>query len=139
MDLVQPDKNNMKTNIINWLEAWAEAQLDGDWEHEHGVQIAMLDNPGWSLTIDLINYESSLIDIPYILEKRDTQWMGCKISNSYLSIFSDIRNLSTILVLFQKIIETLDSFKIQNQKITKKEMDELIKKTWDDVSGNVSD
>jgi hypothetical protein len=29
------------------------AQCNDDWEHEYGINITTLDNPGWSITIDL--------------------------------------------------------------------------------------
>jgi hypothetical protein len=32
---------------IRELQQWYLAQCDGDWEHEWGVQIGTLDNPGW--------------------------------------------------------------------------------------------
>ena len=35
------------------LEAWYLRQCNGDWEHLYGVTIETLDNPGWSVTIDL--------------------------------------------------------------------------------------
>jgi hypothetical protein len=35
------------------LEEWYERQCDGDWEHSYGIRIETLDNPGWSITIDL--------------------------------------------------------------------------------------
>jgi Immunity protein 53 len=36
------------------LQAWYSAQCNGEWEHQHGVTIATLDNPGWSLKVDLV-------------------------------------------------------------------------------------
>lgn len=38
---------------ISFLEDWYAQQCDGDWEHEWGVEIATLDNPGWQVTINL--------------------------------------------------------------------------------------
>jgi hypothetical protein len=35
------------------LQAWYAAQCDGDWEHQHGVRIETLDNPGWLVTVEL--------------------------------------------------------------------------------------
>src|SRR4051812_6658334 len=32
---------------------WYLAQCDEEWEHQYGVSIGTLDNPGWSLTVDL--------------------------------------------------------------------------------------
>ena len=43
------------TNVaaLDWLMQWYQAQCDGDWEHGAGVVIETLDNPGWSIKIDL--------------------------------------------------------------------------------------
>ena len=35
------------------LQAWYAAQCDGDWEHDYGVDITTLDNPGWRVRIPL--------------------------------------------------------------------------------------
>lgn len=35
------------------LQSWYIAQCDGEWEHSYGVTIETLDNPGWSLSVDL--------------------------------------------------------------------------------------
>ncbi len=32
---------------------WYLAECNNDWEHSYGVKIDTLDNPGWSLKIDL--------------------------------------------------------------------------------------
>jgi hypothetical protein len=39
--------------VFRSIQDWYAAQCDGDWEHEFGVKIATLDNPGWSVSIDL--------------------------------------------------------------------------------------
>jgi hypothetical protein len=38
---------------IRWFQGWYIDQCNGDWEHQHGVRIGTLDNPGWTLTVDL--------------------------------------------------------------------------------------
>lgn len=35
------------------LQQWYAAQCDGDWEHDSGIQIETLDNPGWRVNINL--------------------------------------------------------------------------------------
>jgi hypothetical protein len=42
-----------KVQMIGQLEAWYLRQCDGDWEHSFGISIETMDNPGWSVTIDL--------------------------------------------------------------------------------------
>jgi len=40
-------------NPLDRLEAWYLRQCNGDWEHQYGVKIGTLDNPGWTLDVDL--------------------------------------------------------------------------------------
>lgn len=36
-----------------WLQGWYTGLCDGDWEHGQGISISTIDNPGWSVKIDL--------------------------------------------------------------------------------------
>lgn len=38
---------------ITQLQHWYFSNCNGDWEHEYGVAIDTLDNPGWSLKVEL--------------------------------------------------------------------------------------
>lgn len=40
-------------DVLDWLADWYQSQCDGDWEHGNGLLIDTLDNPGWSIKIDL--------------------------------------------------------------------------------------
>jgi immunity protein 53 of polymorphic toxin system len=42
-----------RPDVLTWLQGWYATQTDGDWEHSNGITIATLDNPGWSVEIDL--------------------------------------------------------------------------------------
>jgi len=44
-----------QTNVsaLAEIQRWYYAQSDGDWEHQYGVKIDTLDNPGWRIVIDL--------------------------------------------------------------------------------------
>jgi len=35
------------------LQGWYAAQCNGEWEHDFGVKIDTLDNPGWLVRVDL--------------------------------------------------------------------------------------
>jgi hypothetical protein len=64
------------------LQRWYESQCDGDWEHRYGVAIGTLDNPGWSVKIDLA--ETELEGRPFTeIDDRapDRSWMSCKVEN----------------------------------------------------------
>ena len=38
---------------LEWVQAWYALQCDGDREHDLGIDIGTLDNPGWTVKIDL--------------------------------------------------------------------------------------
>lgn len=40
-------------DVLTWLQIWYGQQCDGDWEHTYGVDIGTLDNPGWTIEINL--------------------------------------------------------------------------------------
>ncbi len=42
-------------SVLADLRKWYESQCNEDWEHQYGVTIGTLDNPGWTVTIDLVN------------------------------------------------------------------------------------
>ncbi|HKR96750.1 MAG TPA: Imm53 family immunity protein [Candidatus Angelobacter sp.] len=35
------------------IEKWYARQCNGEWEHSYGIKIDTLDNPGWTVQIDL--------------------------------------------------------------------------------------
>ena len=39
--------------IIARLSDWYQSQCNGTWEHELGIVIDTIDNPGWLVKIDL--------------------------------------------------------------------------------------
>ena len=38
---------------LTQLQQWYLSNCNGDWEHTYGVSIGTLDNPGWSVKIEL--------------------------------------------------------------------------------------
>ena len=55
--------DELAPDVWTWLQAWYVMQCDGEWEHEFGVKIDTIDNPGWSVTIDIAY--TSLAGQPY--------------------------------------------------------------------------
>lgn len=66
-------------SALQHLQDWYYAQCNGDWEHSYGISISNLDNPGWSLDIDLA--ETDLEGKVYEELRRDydhpTDWLIC--------------------------------------------------------------
>jgi immunity protein 53 of polymorphic toxin system len=42
-------------NELSELQEWYLSQCDGEWEHDHGITIGSLDNPGWIVSISLVD------------------------------------------------------------------------------------
>ena len=67
------------TTALQRFQQWYKAQCNGEWEHSCGVGIATLDNPGWSLEIDLA--DTPLQHKMFTEVKRDyeqaTEWITC--------------------------------------------------------------
>lgn len=53
----------MSDDNLKWLTQWYLAQCDDDWEHSYGVKTDTLDNPGWSLRIELTG--TAMQDLPF--------------------------------------------------------------------------
>ncbi len=45
--------NDHAPGVLTWIQAWYATQAAGDWEHGYGISIHSLDNPGWSVRIDI--------------------------------------------------------------------------------------
>jgi hypothetical protein len=60
------------------LAKWYEAQCNGSWEHEYGVVIDTLDNPGWSVKVDLTGTNlagSQFVEVKNLAHERN--WIHC--------------------------------------------------------------
>jgi hypothetical protein len=92
---------------ISWLEDWYEAQCDGEREHHYGVKIDTLDNPGWTVQIDLNGTRYSEIQNHDLIDDRtpDTEWIVCKLEDGKFIGHGGPKQLGRILQVFRKWIE----------------------------------
>ena len=110
------------SSIIQWLQDWTKSQIDGDWEHELGISISMLDNPGWILSADVSNYGDFLKETKPLGRDNDVDWIDFEIrviakTYVYIEIFGDISKLNKILYSFKAIIEELEGIEKQGKGI----------------------
>ena len=125
------------TNIINWIEDWFLSFCDKDWEHEYGISIETMDNPGWHIKIDLIDtpleglefdmqiIEDKIPDKYYIeiegkkytdLYSPEGEYIGLinkgfwsiKIENNLFIGMGDVKKLNFLLGKFKQLAETGD-------------------------------
>ena len=110
------------SSIIQWLQDWTKSQIDGDWEHELGISISMLDNPGWILSADISNYGDFLKETKPLGRDNDVDWIDFEIrviakTYVYIEIFGDISQLNKILYSFKAIIGELEELERQGKGI----------------------
>ncbi len=60
---------------LEWLCEWFLHQCNGDWEHEFGITIETLDNPGWSLRVDLASTALSEVEFASQEIEVEGRWM----------------------------------------------------------------
>ena len=91
----------MENNILNSLQNWYFEQCDGDWEHQYGIKIDTLDNPGWSISIDLIDTkygEKKFCEIDQQIDENN--WVQCSVKNGKFQGAGGPKNLIDIIQIF---------------------------------------
>jgi len=98
-------------NVINWIENWFAYKCNGDWEHENGIEIVSVSNPGWYITIDLRNtpLENLQIDNDTI-EHSENDWYFYIVKDAKYLASGDTTKLEFLLEKFKELVE-------QNSKI----------------------
>jgi hypothetical protein len=94
---------------LAWLQNWYTRQCDGDWEHTSGIKIETLDNPGWSVNIDLQDTRYNELPNVAIVDKKsdDSDWIVCRIVDGRFEGRGDAQKL---LVIIQKFRSWIDNF-----------------------------
>lgn len=96
-------KGNVEVDILNWIQEWYKNQCDGDWEHMYGVKIDNIDNPGWMVTIDLL--DTDLEDKEYVesnYDNEDGKWKLCMVRDGKFEGHGDPERLVELLEEFRK-------------------------------------
>ncbi len=110
--------------LVDEIQVWYETQCNGDWEHDYGLTIVTLDNPGWKVTINLTgtklvnkhfeilskNVPQKLVDQamgkikpPFIAASpTSADWFLCSVQEEKFEGAGSPQNLTTILEAFLK-------------------------------------
>ena len=96
----------MNENDFIWLLKWYDNHCDGDWEHGKNISLTTIDNPGWSLTINLSETELATKSFPEIeQENSENNWLICFVKNQSFEGRCGPLNLPTVLNIFRKWVE----------------------------------
>lgn len=88
-------------NTISRLCAWFERQCVDDWHEDRGIKIETLDNPGWSLKIDLRGtvLEGKIFQSVQV-EKSDCDWFIARRNDEIFEAFGGPKNLDDMIESF---------------------------------------
>lgn len=92
--------------ILEWLVKWFDSNCDGDWEHENGIKIYTVSNPGWFISIGLRDtpLENKVIESE-LVEKSDDDWYFYGIKDAKFEASGDTTKLMFLLAKFKELAE----------------------------------
>jgi hypothetical protein len=94
-------------NELNWLTNWYLSQCDGDWEHQYGIQMGTLDNPGWTVAIDLADTTLEAREFAAIENMAtDDSWWFCRVENRRWRAACGPKDLEAVIGLFRNWADT---------------------------------
>ena len=91
-------------DLLIWLQDWYKSMCDGDWEHVFGVKIDTLDNPGWTVSVNIA--DTSLENKPFNDIHNyvsDDDWMHCTVKDGKFCGDGDSGKLIHMLEIFRKL------------------------------------
>ena len=97
-------------DTLSWIQDWYASQCDGDWEHGYGIRVETLDNPGWSVKINLT--DTDLQDEPFEsvkIERSKNDWVHCRAEEGFWKGWGGPNNLEEVLISFRQWVETVNS------------------------------
>ncbi len=87
---------------LNYLQEWYSAQCNGEWEHDYGIEISTLDNPGWRLKIRLTDTNLENREFADLrVETTDTDWFHCWVEDGFFNAACGPKNLEQVLSSFK--------------------------------------
>jgi hypothetical protein len=100
----------MMSDDLEWLQKWYQAHCDGDWEHAHGIGIDTLDNPGWSVSIDLGGTALEQTTMSMVIrDNGPSDWIRLEVRDSQFLGNGDPSKLAPILAAFRQWVESVRS------------------------------
>jgi hypothetical protein len=99
--MTQPSVNS----LLPRLQQWYHSQCGGTWEHAGGVRIQTLDNPGWSLVVDLRGTKlagRSFTPINRLAPIKGplTEWLVCSVINGQFQAFGGPDKPAEMIAVF---------------------------------------
>lgn len=106
--------NHEKKSVdLSSIMEWYSAHCDGDWEHQKGLSLQTLDNPGWLLKVNLVGTNLENATMVPISEGCDEsshpegeEWIDCRIQDKEFVGASDPAQVPRLITIFSSLIDS---------------------------------
>jgi hypothetical protein len=90
---------------VAFLEDWYAQQCDADWEHEFGIKIDTLDNPGWRIEINLegTSWQGRELD-RQVVERSEHDWLHAWSDGRRWQAACGPQNLGGVIRVFREFL-----------------------------------
>jgi hypothetical protein len=93
-------QNNV--DLLAKLQHWYKDMCNDDWEHTYGVFISNIDNPGWSLKVEL--KDTYLFEVGFkklhIQREDENDWITCNVKDGDFQGYGGTENLAELINVF---------------------------------------
>jgi len=94
-------------DLLDWLTDWYASNCNRDWEHTYGISIGTLDNPGWSMIIDLIDTPLEGRQLAEIsMNNSDNDWYTISSTGEQFTGYGDEKKLNVLIGQFKTFAES---------------------------------
>jgi len=88
-------------DAVSELCMWYERQSVNDWQEDSGITISSLDNPGWSLKVDLKGTDLQHKDFREMrIDKSEHDWLFARRTEYMFEAFGGPGNLNALIATF---------------------------------------
>jgi hypothetical protein len=89
----------VNTTLLTRLQNWYLPNCNGDWEHSYGISINTLDNPGWTIKINLSDTCLQALRYDKQIDNGTFDWLFIKVTDKVFEASGDTNKFSIILAI----------------------------------------
>jgi len=95
------DSAETGVSVLQRLQSWYLTQCNGEWEHEYGIRVQTLDNPGWMIKVNLQGTSLEGVEFrPIKIERSEQDWLHASRTADEIRIACGPQNLEEAIVVF---------------------------------------
>ena len=108
--------NPRSPNTLVELEEWYLVRCNGDWEHQSGISIETLDNPGWLVKINLNGTPAETRNLERVeIDRTERDWIHYWVEKCQFNAACGPLNLSEAIETFINWFEGESSAKQESR------------------------